>query len=86
MAQLSDIKSSKSLSGIPADYQPVCRPAEFVAEVFPPAPYCSHGEVLNVQQAWLDLVSLIFSLLMNDHFITFLCYDKLYLLKFLDSC
>lgn len=72
MAQLSDIKSSKSLSGIPADYQPVSGPAEFVAEVFSAAPYCSHGEVLHVQQAWLDLVGLIFSLLVNEHFITFL--------------
>lgn len=59
MAQLSDIKSSKSLSGIPADYQPISRPAEFVAEVFFAASYCNHGEVLHVQQAWLDLVSLI---------------------------
>lgn len=59
MAKLPDFQSSKPLSGIAADYQPVSRTAEFVAEVLSAAPYCDHGEVLDVQQAWLDLVSLI---------------------------
>lgn len=59
MAKLSDIQSSKPLSGIAADYQSVSRPAEFVAEVLSTAPHCNHGEVLDVQQARLDLVRLI---------------------------
>lgn len=59
MAQLSDIQSTQPLGGITADYQPGSRPAELVAEVLSAAPHCNHGEVLHVQQAWLDLVSLI---------------------------
>lgn len=58
MAQLSDIASPESLSCLPADYHPDGRPAEFVTEVFSPAPDCNHGEVFPDQQAWLDLVCL----------------------------
>jgi len=61
MAQLSDIQSPKSLSGILADYKPVSRTAEFVTEVFSLASYCNHGKVLHVKQARLDLVNLISS-------------------------
>lgn len=59
MAQLSDISSPESLSGIPADYQPDSGPAELVTEVFSAAPDCNHGEVFPVQQARLDLVRVV---------------------------
>lgn len=59
MAQLSDISSPESLSGLSADYQPDGGPAEFVTEVFSATPDCNHGEVFPVQQARLDLVCLI---------------------------
>lgn len=57
MAQLQDVQSPQPIRNFITDLQPISRPAQLVAEVLTAAPHSHHGEIFNVQQAWLDVVS-----------------------------
>lgn len=60
MAEFPDLQPSQPFSGISTDHQPISSTAQPAAEVLPAAPYRHHGEVLHVEQAWLDLVRIQF--------------------------